>query len=64
MTEPVFYQESIERHAPAVLSCLARMVNGLMLEIAKGAKIDPALRAELGNAVGLIMKATKDPRCP
>ncbi len=64
MTGPVFYRQSIERHAPAVLSCLARLVNQLLLETAKGTQFQPALRAELGHAVGLIMKSTKPLECP
>lgn len=64
MTGPMFYQESIEKHAPAVLSCLARIVNELLLETAKGTQFEPALKVELGNAVQLIMASTKDPRCP
>lgn len=61
---PVFYQGSIEKHAPAVLGCLARLVNELLLETAKGTQFQPALKVELGNAVGLIMAATKNPACP
>ena len=65
MTEgPVFYQGSIERQAPAVLGCLARIVNELLLETAMGTQFQPALKAELGHAVGLIMRATTPPECP
>jgi hypothetical protein len=59
---PVFYQAAIERNAPAVLSCLARIVNELLLETAKGTQFQPALKVELGNAVALIMKATAPPK--
>lgn len=61
---PVFYRASIEKHAPAVLSCLARIVNELLLETAKGTQFQPALKVELGQAVSLIMAATKNPACP
>ncbi len=61
---PIFYQESIEKHAPAVLSCLAKIVNELLLETAKGTQFQPALKAQLGNAVGLIMASTKPLACP
>ncbi len=61
---PTFYQESIEKHAPAVLSCLARLVNEVMLEIARGTKVTPEMRREVGEAIALIMKATAPPVCP
>lgn len=61
---PAFYRDSIERHAPAVLGCLAKLVNELLLETAKGTQFQPALRVELGNAVSLIMKSTKPLECP
>ena len=64
MSGPTFYQESIEKHAPAVLSCLARIVNELLLETAKGTQFQPALKRELGQAVGLIMASTAPPECP
>jgi len=61
---PVFYQDSIERQAPLVLSCLARILNEIFLEMAQGHPFSPELRVEVGNAVQLIMRSTRPIECP
>jgi hypothetical protein len=61
---PVFYQDSINKNAVVVLSCLARIVNEIFLEMAKGHQFSPEMRVEVGNAVALIMRATAPPQCP
>jgi len=60
---PEFHWDSLQRHAPAVLGCLARIVNELLLETAKGTQFQPAMKAELGQAVSLIMRSTRPPEC-
>lgn len=61
---PVFFQDTIEKQAPAVLGCLARLVNELLLLQASGVPFEPRLQAEVQKAIGLIMRATAPPECP